>query len=252
MKKALFLLAAIVCGCTQSQLPQEQKVTFHRDLVESGSMTRATAQEHNEIKTLIASTYKSFPLELYIDDNTVINIEFGGTYTIPIGTWYVTGSTTIQTLGQVTSSYTLAESPTLLVDTEVDIQWGVTDYSLPTEVKAAGILYNLEEVSEIQFKEFGTDTYKKVNTTVFSDHYGLFFINGYFNNTTAAYLKVIPTDGPKEETTFRFSTEYANEESVISVNLASGKYYILHPNAVTEIDGISFHLDTPDWECGLE
>ena len=215
-------------------------------------MTRATQQEHAEIKSLIQSTYKSFPLELYISDSKTISIEFGGSYTIPIGSWYVTGCTSVQSLGQVTSSYTIAESPSLVVDTDVTIEWGVTDYNIPTEIKAAGILYNLDETKEVWYKEFGNGTYKKVNTSVFSDHYGLFFINGYFNNPTIAYFKLIPSDGPMEETTFCFSTEYTNDGSSIYSSLASGKYYILHPNAVTEIEGVSFYLDVPDWECGLE
>ena len=250
MKKLLLLFAIILFSCTQ--LPKEQEVVFNRTLVESGSMTRATSQEHAEIKNLIQSTYQSFPVYLYIEDNQSIMIEFGEAYTVPIGTWYMDGSTTIESLGQVSATYTIAESPSLVVSTDIEIQWGVAEYDVPAEIKSAGILYNLEEVKEVRYCEFGSNTYKKVNTSVFSEHYGLFFINGYFSGTTAAYFKLIPNDGPMEETIFCFSAEYVNDSSSIHCNLASGKYYILHPSAVTELDGISFNLGIPDWECGLE
>ena len=35
-------------------------------------------------------------------------------------------------------------------------------------------------------------------------------------------------------------------------HLEGGKFYVLHPNPVTELSGVSFSLNIPTWECGLD
>jgi len=254
MKKfILILLSFALMACSRN--PLEQVVTFHTDLLESGSMTRAS--DHNEILSLIESTYTMFPVDLYTNEenNEFIRMEFGRSYTVPVGTFRVTGynSNLITMIAAPTSKYRFGKSPFFYVNTEVTIQFGISDYTLPVEVRSVGILYDKSEVSQIQYQgqSGGYITFDEEDF-VLSSHYGLIFINGVFQGTDKVHLKVIPKTGAMKETIFYFAYENNNEPANIYGKLEGGKYYVIHPNAVEELDGISFSLGVPSWECGFD
>jgi len=253
--KVKFTILALLLLISCSRTPQEQTVVFHSNLLESGSMTRAS--DHNEILSLIQSTYTMFPVNLYTNEqeNEFIRMEFGRSYTVPIGTFRVTGynSNLITMVCAPSSSYRMGKSPFFYTDTNVTIQYGITDYSLPVEVRSVGIVYDKSEVSQIQYQG-QSGGYIPFDETdfVLSDHYGLIFINGSFKGTEKVHLKVIPKTGAMKETIFYFAYENNNEPSNIFGQLDGGKYYVLHPNPVTELSGVSFSLDVPEWECGLD
>ena len=253
MKKLLFLLAILFVGC--SRAPQEQTVRFHSNLIESGSMTRAA--DHNEILNLIESTYTMFPVKLYTNEenNQFIQIEFSRQYTVPIGTWRVTGynSSDITMTGSPTDKYNLGKSPYFYTDSYVTIQYGTTDYALPVEVRAAGIVYDKSEVSKIEYKGRSGSYIQMVDSDfVFSDNYGLFFINGNFSGTSQVWFRVTPKTGAQKVTEFMLSAQEQGSGSAIFGLLESGKYYVLHPDAITELSGVSFSLNIPSWECALD
>ena len=252
MKKSLILLL-LAMACTSS--PQEATVKFVPELVETGSMTRAT--DHNEILQLIESTYTMFPVKLYTNeaDNQFIQMEFGRSYTVPVGTFRVTGynSNLIQMTFQPSSKYRLGKSPWFYTDSYVTIQYGTTEYGLPVEIRSAGVVYDRSEVSKLQVMgQSGSYIDMSDDDFVLSDHYGLCFINGSFSGTEKVHIKVIPKTGANKETVFYFAAENNNEPANIYAPLEGGKYFVLHPDAVTELSGITFSLDVPTWECAME
>ena len=228
---------------------------FHSNLIESGSMTRAS--DHNEILNLIESTYTMFPIKLYTDEqnNQFTQMEFGRSYTVPIGTFLVTGynSSLINMLCQPSDNYTITKSPWFYTSSYVTIQYGTTDYALPVEVMAVGIVYDKSEVSQVQYQgRSGSYIQFSSSDFVMSDHYGLLFINGTFSGTEKVHLKVVPKTGANKETIFYFAAENNNEPANVYGKLEGGKYFVLHPDAVTEIGGVSFSLNIPAWECANE
>lgn len=250
MKRFLILLATLVVACTK---PSEQEVRFVPSLVETGSMTRAS--DYNEILNLIESTYVTFPIDLYTNEatNTYTRMEFGKTYTVPIGNFHVKGYNQITVGGNFNAKYSLALSPQFYVDTYVDIQYGTTEYPIPVQVRSAAIVFDRSEVSQIQYKgQSGSYIPLSISDLVLSDNYGLFFINGVFSGTLQAAIKVIPKSGANKETEFIFAYDEVGTGSAIYGKLESSKYYVLHPNPVTELSGVSFSLNIPTWECGLD
>jgi len=256
MKKILLILAAAVCvvACRR-EAPATTTVVFRSTLVESGSMTRAA--NHDEILALIESTYTAFPVKLYTNEqeNQFIQMEFGRSYTVPIGTFRVTGynSNLISMLCAPSSSYRMGKSPWFYTDSYVAIEYGTTEYALPVEVRSVGVVFDRSEVAQIQYQgQSGSYIPFDDADFVFSDNYGLVFINGSFSGTEKVHLKVVPKTGAMKETVFYFAAENNNEPANVYAKLEGGRYYVLHPDAVTELSGVSFTIDVPGWECGFD
>ena len=253
--RKLFLLICLALAVSCKKSPAEQTVVFHSNLIETGSMTRAT--DHNEILNLIESSYTTFPVKLYTDEqnNQFTQMEFGRQYTVPIGTWRVTGynSNLITMVCAPSSNYRMGKSPWFYTNSYVAIQYGITEYALPVEVRSVGIVYDKSEVSQIQYQgQSGGYIPFDDADFVMSDHYGLIFINGSFSGTEKVHLKVVPKTGAMKETIFYFAVENNNEPANVYGKLEGGKYFVLHPDAVTEIGGVSFSLNIPTWECANE
>lgn len=254
--KFLKLITAFLCGVLAlscNKTPKMQEVVFMPNLIETNSITRAT--DHNEILSLIESTYTEFAVNFYTNeaDNQFTRIEFGRTYTLPIGNFHVKGYNQITVGGNFNSKYSLALSPQFYVDTYVDIQYGTTEYAIPVEVRSAAIVFDRSEVYQIQYKgQSGSYIPLSTSDLVLSDNYGLFFINGVFSGTMQAAIKVIPKSGANKETEFIFAYDEVGTGSAIYGKLESSKYYVLHPNPVTELSGVSFSLSIPSWECSMD
>ena len=252
------LIIAFLCGVLAlscNKAPKMQEVIFKTTLVETGSMTRAA--DHNEILTTIESTYTMFPVKLYTDEtnNIFTQMEFGRTYTVPIGTWRVTGynSSSITMTASPTNNYNFGKSPYFYTNTYVTIQYGTTEYLLPTEVRAVGIVYDKSEVSKMEYKGRSGSYIQMVDSDfVFSDDYGIFFINGNFSNTDQVWIRVTPKTGAQKVTEFMLCATEQSSGSAIFGKLESGKYFVLHPDAITELSGVSFSLSIPSWECSMD
>lgn len=253
MKKVFLLIAMLaVVACTRT--PETQEVVFRAELVETGSMTRAV--DHNEILDLIESTYVvNFPIDLYTNEatNTYTRMEFGRTYTVPIGTFKVIGYNSTTNIGFPSNSHVLSKSPSFYTESYVTIEYGTQEYVLPVQVNSAAIVIDRSEVYRVEFKG-KTDSYITMTDSdfTFSDNYGVFFINGNFKGGERVYLQVTPKTGANKVTEFIFCADQVNTGGSTYAHLESCKYYVLHPNPVTELSGVSFSLDIPSWECGLE
>ena len=250
--RKLLLFIAVILAASCSRTPVTQDVVFRRELVEAGSMTRSA--DHGEILSMIESSYTSFAVDLYTNEenNQFIKMEFGRTYTVPVGTFHVLGYNSITMTGNPNSKYSLAKSPHFYVDTYVTIQYGTSEYALPVQVRSAAVVFDRSEVSQIQYKgQSGSYIAVSNSDLVLSDNYGLFFVNGYFEGQTQVAVKVVPKTGAYKETEFIFAYDEVGTGSATYVKLDSGKYYVLHPSGVTEISG-SFTMSIPSWTCGLD
>jgi hypothetical protein len=252
MKKiVLFLSALALLACARTPLTQE--VTFKPTLVETGSMTRAT--NHSEILDLIESTYTPFAVDLYTNEeaNQFIKMEFGRTYTVPIGTFKVTGYNSITQTGSTSGKYTIGKSPSFYTQSYVTIEYGTQEYAIPIEVRSAAIVIDLSEVYQVAVKgKSGSYITFQNSDFVYSDHYGVFFINGYFSGADRVEIMVMPKTGANKETEFILCADSVNTGGSTYAQLEMGKYYVLHPNPITELSGVSFSMDIPNWECGLD
>ncbi len=65
-------------------------------------------------------------------------------------------------------------------------------------------------------------------------------------------VQVRPVDTTfAEAVTYRFSWDGADYKGNPTYKMEPGKYYVLHPDAVTELDGL-FNLQFAEWTCGME
>lgn len=251
--KRVFLLIAMLVTVACSKAPKTQDVVFRASFVETGSMTRAT--DHDEILNLIGGTYLDFPIDLYTNEAEGIftRMEFGRTYTVPVGTFKVIGYNALTPIGQASSKYTVAKNPYLYTSSYVTIQYGTQEYALPVEIRSAAIVIDRSEVSQVAYKDNNGSYTTLVNSNLnLSDNYAVFFVNGYFSGGDRVYLQVTPKTGANKVTEFIFCADQVNTGGSTYAHLEGGKYYVLHPNPVTELSGISFSLNIPAWECGLD
>ena len=55
----------------------------------------------------------------------------------------------------------------------------------------------------------------------------------------------------RQEVTYRFTWDGADYKGNPTYKMEPGKYYVLHPDAVTELEGL-FALEFAEWSCGME
>ena len=252
MKKLLLALAVVLASAC-SRAPLTQEVVFRRDLVETGRMTRAS--DHDEILGLIESTYVTFPIDLYTNEatNTFTRMEFGRSYTVPVGTFRVTGYNMIDAVGQPSSSYTIAKAPSFYTESYVTIEYGTREYAVPVQIMSAAVVIDRSEVHQVAFMD-QSGYYVTVGNSglTFSDNYAVFFVNGNFRGGERVYIQVTPKTGANKVTEFIFCADQVGTGGSTYAHLEMGKYYVLHPNPVTELSGISFSMSIPAWECALD
>ena len=73
-----------------------------------------------------------------------------------------------------------------------------------------------------------------------------------FQGQDKVCFQVTPKTGANKVTEFFLCADEIATGSATYAKLEGGKYYVLHPNPVTELSGVSFSLNIPAWECGLD
>ena len=127
------------------------------------------------------------------------------------------------------------------------------EYALPVEIRSAAIVIDRSEVSQVAYKDNNGSYTTLVNSNLnLSDNNAVFFVNGYFSGGDRVYLQVTHKTGANKVTEFFLCADEIATGSATYAKLEGGKYYVLHPNPVTELSGISFSLNIPAWECGLD
>ena len=81
--------------------------------------------------------------------------------------------------------------------------------------------------------------------------FGITFFHGDFADNCVT-LQVRPVDTTfAEAVTYRFTWDGADYKGNPTIKMEPGKYYVLHPDAVTELEGL-FALEFAEWTCGME
>lgn len=250
MKKFLIILATLVVACTTPT--QEVKVRFHTNLIENGSLTRAS--DHDEILNLITSTYPKITPKVWYSESEKVTIPLNEEVNVRVGSWlfaWECPSITQITPTLLTAYFAL--TPYMDISTYINITPGVTEYTIPVNVESVAFIWNINEVSKVTHNaNNGNLPNTKIDFGVSSANYTAIFLNGCNNSDESILmLRVYPQDESGKVTTFYFSNYYDNWQGNPTYPLTYGHYYVLHPDSVTELDA-SFSVSLPSWECDLD
>ena len=81
--------------------------------------------------------------------------------------------------------------------------------------------------------------------------FGISFFSGEFADNCIT-IQVRPVDTTAgEAVTYRFTWDGADWKGNPTYKMEPGKYYVLHPDVVTELEGL-FALEFAEWSCGME
>lgn len=251
MRKAfgIFLLFLLVaCG----KEAQYEDVVFGVRLVEEHSMTKAI--DLSLVKSTIEGTIPSNirPAFYYNhDESDGQNVKLGETISMRIGEYGVKWNNSPNNIANVVNGNTnFAKTPLLDIDTDVTITPGVSEYELPATFKSFAIVVDANEVSKVQYYNLG-GAYADIDFFVASGDALLIFVNGEFTSDGVARIRLTPSSEYGKETTFFLSNQVASVGKNPTTHIDYGKYYVLHPDAVTEV-GSLFNVNIPEWECGNE
>lgn len=252
MKKSLILLATIlVMACNPA--PQEQRVRFRTNLIESGELTRAS--DYGEILSLIESTYPTITPKIWYSDDEKVPITLNQEMTVKVGTWLVAWeSPSITVMTEVMGTAYLGLKPYMDISTNVSITPGVTDYTLPVNYQSIAFVWDTSEVSNIYHNgNNGNLPQTKAGFGVYGDHYGVFFLNGgWDSDESILMLQVRPQEGMGKVTNFYFSNYYDEWQGNPCYHLTRGHFFVLHPDSITEVSGVTFGASFDDWVCDLD
>lgn len=241
----------MIVACTKDN-NMYQEVKFGYCLVEEHSMTKAI--DHTAIKNKISTSIPSVikPAFYFNNDETQgQNITVGETVTMKIRTYGVRWKNNPSSIANVINDQTyFSKTPLLNIDTEVTIVPGTTEYSIPVTFKSFAIVADATEVSKVQYYTLG-GSYEDIDFFVTVSDALLIFINGEFTSTGVVRIRLIPADSSKKTTILYLSNQVETVGQNATTHIDYGKYYVVHPDAVTEV-GSLFSLNIPEWECGNE
>ena len=252
MKNKLLLLLGLFLLASCSKDPEYENVTFGYRLVEEHAMTKAI--DHTTVKNTITAAIPSNikPAFYFNNDETQgQNITMGQTVTMKIGSYGVRWNNNPNSIADVINDQThFAKTPLLNINTTVNIVPGTTEYSLPVTFKSFAIVADATEVSKVQYYTLG-GSYTDIDffTTV-GDNL-IIFINGEFTSDGVVRLRLVPANDSYKSTNVFLSNQVTTLGQNEVTHVDHGKYYVLHPEAVTEV-GSLFNLSIPDWACGNE
>lgn len=250
MKKSLLLLALLAVAC--SKPVQEVTVTFTTNLVESGSLTRAS--DSGEILTLIESTYPVITPKLHYSDDESITIPLDEPVNVRVGYWLCDWhSPTITRMAEAMHYSYFALQPYMEIVQWTDITATETEYTLPVRFCSSAFVYDAREVSKVNYNASnGNLPSTKIGFYTASANYALFFLNWDKDEEDGILmLRVFPLDDSGKVTTFYFSYTYDEWQGNPVHKLEYGHYYVLHPDSVTDIDA-SFCISFPDWVTDMD
>lgn len=250
-KTFLILIGALLFASCEREAVYQDAIFGYR-LVEEYSMTKAIS--HASVKSTIAAAIPTTikPAFYFNNDETQgQNITMGQSVTMKVGTYGVRWNNTPNNIVNVVNGNTnFAKSPLLDIDTEITIAPGTTEYTIPVTFKSFAIVADATEISKAQYYTV-SGSYSDIDFFVTSGDNLIIFINGEFTSDGVARIRLIPADSYRKETTFFLSNQVESVGKNPTIHVDYGKYYVLHPDAVTEV-GSLFNLVIPEWECGNE
>lgn len=248
----LALLCVVSCN-KQADIPARQEVTFGAHLVDASSMTRAV--NHSEVLSYLQTLQPSnVSPKFYKDGDRSVTkyVPLGQAVTMDVGhyevEWENAPKLALQTPLDVCGFST---TPKYRIATEVDIVPGVTQYSLPVGIASSGFVVDYGEVASVRVTNLAQSLTDASAAFVKRGDFGITFFSGDFTDNCVT-VQVRPVDTTAAEAvTFRFTWDGADYKGNPTYKMEPGKYYVLHPDAVTELEGL-FALEFAEWSCGME
>lgn len=250
LRKLTLALCAALLACTQ--MPQMKEVTFHTNLIESGALTKAS--DHDEIISLIESTYPTISPKLYYSDDEYVTIPLNTPVNVRVGYWLIKwASPSITHMAEAMNYSYFALQPYMQITQWTDITATQNEYELPVKFYSSAFLYDSREVSKVSYNATGQNLPStKIGFYTASANYACFFLNWDKDEEDGILmLQVTPVDGKGKVVTHYFSYTQTTYNGEAVHKLEHGHYYVLHPGEVTDIDA-SFLLSFPDWQCDLD
>lgn len=248
----LALLLAVSCNKTQD-IPARQEVTFGAHLVDASSMTRAV--NHSEVLSYLQTLQPSnVSPRFYKDGDRSVTkyVPLGQAVTMDVGRykveWENTPKFALQTPLDVCGFST---TPKYQIATEVEIVPGVSEYSLPVVIASAGFVVDYGEVASVRVINLAQSLTDASSSFVKRGDFGISFFSGEFaDNCITVQVRPVDTTAGAA-VTYRFTWDGADYKGNPTYKMEPGKYYVLHPDAVTELEGL-FSLEFAEWSCGME
>lgn len=241
MKKRLLLavaFAAIAASCTKTGGETERLVSVRFEYsTDSGRFpTKGIAD------VILSTLPPALPLTLTDGSGNTWDVYTGQEVTLPVGTYSVDGGHAPEAAQYIsgTNRYT-SHSPAITVSDEVEIVEGVSEYRVRATYGSAAVGVLPSEVSS------WTAVFKGAAEAVNclkTDDLWLVFLNGNLTGASSFYTTIATPWGATKEYKL-----YTNSGDTGGILAESGKWYILHPDAVTQSGTLG--LDLPEWTDGL-
>jgi len=251
MKKVLILFSILLASAC-SRAPMMREVVFHTNLIESGALTRAS--DHDEILSLIESTYPTIQPKLHYSDDEYVSVPLDSPVNVRLGYWLVDWySPSITHMSDAMHYSYFALKPYMEITSWTNITATQTEYDLPVRFVSSAFVYDAREVSRVNYNASnGNLPSTKITFNVASANYACFFLNWDKDEEDGILmLRVFPLDDSGKITTFYFSYVYDEWQGNPVHKLEYGHYYVLHPDSVTDVDA-SFRLSYPEWVCDID
>lgn len=258
MKKylALFLLA-LLCACTrQPREPRLVEITFNVADHNSGRLldladTKACPEPGFVADALAASTPTEAPtitLTSKTNSARVYEVVGGQTATVAIDSYYAIGEcggSYFETI-YTGKSYDTAKYEIMADDVTIIEQMDAV--TLPAEYSVFSLVYDRQEVKEIQLLNGGGKAYFPPDKVGGDDKIGVIFLDGQWTGSNPLKIKVIPND-TVNFTEKTYSLSYNGTSGTIKVR--KGCWYYFGPEAVAVTEGV-LNVILPEWENGNE
>ena len=241
MKKRLLLavaFAAVAASCTKTGGETDHLVAVRFEYTtDSGRFpTKGVAD------VILSTLPASLPLTLTDGSGNTWDVYTGQEVTLPVGTYSVDGGYAPEAAQYIsgTTKYT-SHSPTITIADEVEIVAGVSEYRVRATYGSAAVGVLPSEVSS------WTATFKggvEAVNCIKTDDLWLVFLNGNLTGAGSFYTTIATPRGTTKEYKI-----YTNTGDTGGILAERGKWYILHPDAVTQSGSLS--LDLPEWTDGL-
>lgn len=243
-------LCAAILACTP--IAQTTEAVFRTNLIESGSLTRAS--DHDEILSLIESTYHNIQPKLHYGDDEYVSLPLNTPTNVRVGYWLIDWyCPSITHMADAMHYSYFALKPYMEITHWTNITATESEYTIPVRFCASAFVYDAREVSKVNYNASnGNLPSTKISFNTASANYAMFFLNWEKDEEDGILmLRVFPVDESGKVTTFYFSNTYEEWQGNPVHKLEYAHYYVLHPDSVTDIDA-SFQLSIPNWECDLD
>ena len=236
MKKLLIFVLSLltfVSCCKKDKKFEDltQKVIFSYKAVAEKPMTRAI--NNNAIIDWIGEQLPtSISLRLTDSNGNKYTVETGSEIELPLGVYTVTGKSIAPSTQNVVGSDVSFSSiqPSLNINTILEVVYSQTQYTIPANFTGFGIVIDYEETASATYQsshgESGTIQFATIGTA------GIVFVNGNLD-THSLDVTLNPVNNSDKQTTYTFKNEYLST----TISPTFGNYYIIHPKAITGIEG---------------